>query len=109
MKTLMAVILFGSLQVVAFAKDKTEAKPAVDSKTLADLFREQRDYANLSRSVMPQEIELTRREQVIKAKLAEAQKQCGDESKWKLNPVSGECEEVKPPAPPTPETKKENQ
>lgn len=99
---------------VAFAKDKKdEAKPAVDPKTQIEILKDQRDYANLARSVMPQEIELNRREQVLKSKLEEAQAQCGEVTKWRLNPTNMECDEVKPPAPapaaPTvPEPKKDN-
>lgn len=86
------------------AKDKKEeaAKPVVDAKVLADIFKSQRDYANLARQAMPIEIELQHREQDLKAKLDKAQESCGDVAKWKLNSVSGECDAIVPPPPPTP-------
>lgn len=89
------------VNALSFAKDKKEeAKPVVDDKTQADIFRSQRDYTNLARQAMPIEIELRHREDAIKAKLAKAQEACGDGSKWRLNPVTLECDAAPPPPPP---------
>lgn len=107
MKTFSTLLLCAVLGAVAFAKDKKDEtpKPIVDAKVQADIFKSQRDYANLARQAMPVEIELARREQDLKDQLAKASESCGDVTKWKLNSVSLECEAV-PPAPPAPEVAK---
>jgi Flp pilus assembly protein CpaB len=105
----LSIVLFLALSALAFAKDKKdEAKPTPDQTAVLDLVKAQRDYANLARQAMPMELELQRREKELADKNAKLQASCGEVTKWKFNPVSCECDEVKqPPVQPEP-PKQEN-